>query len=298
MASTRDRQRALARAKLERQMARRAAAARRRRQIQAGVASVAALALVAVGAWWLIDKYGGSDTPEANEAPCTYTELPEGERQPADKDVGLPSTTDMPTSGVRTMSITTSQGIIEIELDVTKAPCIANSFAHLAGKKFYDNTSCHRMTTQGSSMLQCGDPQQKPDGTGGPTYKFNDENLPTTTPAYPRGTVAMANSGPGTNGSQFFLVFKDSEFDGPKYSVAGRVTKGLEILDKIAAGGVVDANGKPSTTGEGAPKTPVKITTVVVGPVQPASPTPAPTTPPPSTPPSSPAPSGSQSAKS
>lgn len=296
MASSKDRQRALARAKLERQMARRAAAARRRRQIQAGIASVAALALVVAGAWWLIDKYGGSDKQEAADSgPCTYTELPQEERQPADKDVGRPSTDKMPTSGVQTMTITTSQGVVEIELDVTKAPCIANSFAFLAGKKFYDNTSCHRMTVENSFMLQCGDPQEKPDGTGGPTYKYNDENLPTTTPPYPRGTVAMANGGPGTNGSQFFLVFKDSNFDGPKYSVAGRVTKGLDILDKIAAGGVTPSD--PANAGEGAPKTPVKITTLTVGPVQPAPPTPT-ATPPATTTPSTPAPSGSQSAKS
>ena len=115
--------------------------------------------------------------------------------------------------------MTTNQGNIGLQLDNAKSPCTVNSFASLAQQGYFNDTPCHRLTTsEGLSVLQCGDPTGQ--GSGGPGYEFANE-YPTNqfqpddpqlqNPVmYPRGTLAMANAGPGTNGSQFFLVYKDS----------------------------------------------------------------------------------------
>ena len=141
----------------------------------------------------------------------------------------------------------TNQGNIGLQLDNGKSPCTVNSFASLAQQGYFNDTPCHRLTTSESlSVLQCGDPTGE--GTGGPGYEFANE-YPTTQyqpddPAlmqpvvYPRGTLAMANAGPGTNGSQFFLVYQDSQLP-PQYTVFGTIDEtGLATLDKIAAEGV------------------------------------------------------------
>ncbi|HEV7899518.1 MAG TPA: peptidylprolyl isomerase [Planosporangium sp.] len=152
--------------------------------------------------------------------------------------------------------LTTSQGVIEVDLAADAAPCTVNSLLTLARGGFFTGTGCHRLTTEILYVLQCGDPTGT--GQGGPGYRFGDENLPTASrPAYPRGTLAMANAGPGTNGSQFFLVYKDSEID-PNYSVFGRITAGLDVLDKIAAAGADNANGP----GDGHPNVEVTISRV------------------------------------
>jgi peptidyl-prolyl cis-trans isomerase B (cyclophilin B) len=152
--------------------------------------------------------------------------------------------------------LTTNYGVIEVDLAADAAPCTVNSFLSLARNGFFTGTQCHRLTTSSLYVLQCGDPSGT--GQGGPGYRFDDENLPTkSTPAYPRGTLAMANAGPGTNGSQFFLVYKDSEID-PNYSVFGRITAGLSVLDKIAAAGTDNAFGP----GDGRPKLEVTISRV------------------------------------
>lgn len=178
---------------------------------------------------------------------CAYTRVSGGHS----KFVGLPPTTATPS--VRTATVTTNQGKIVFDL-TPKAPCTENSFAFLAAKKYFDATPCHRLlNAPGFTALQCGDPSGT--GTGGPGYKFSDENL--TGATYPRGTVAMANSGSGTNGSQFFFVFKDSKF-APNYTPFGRVISGFNVLDAIAAAGT--SNGQS----DGAPKKPVTINTVRV----------------------------------
>ncbi|HET7667471.1 MAG TPA: peptidylprolyl isomerase [Mycobacterium sp.] len=153
-------------------------------------------------------------------------------------------------------TISTSQGAVGLELDNGKAPCTVNSFTSLAKQGFFDNTKCHRLTTSAElGVLQCGDPTGS--GAGGPGYRFPNE-YPTnqyrlTDPAlktpliYPRGTLAMANSGPGTNGSQFFLVYQDSQLP-PTYTVFGTIDgAGLATLEKVAAGGVAGGgdDGKP-----------------------------------------------------
>ncbi|MGH3648707.1 MAG: peptidylprolyl isomerase [Micromonosporaceae bacterium] len=274
MAANRDRQRALARAKLERQMARRAAEARRRRRIQAGIAAGVAVLLAIGGVVWLVQEFGGSDkskdkSPAANAsktpAACEFKDIPKKEKKAAKdrKDVGVPKAGNEVREGVRKFTLKTNQGTIEITLDAAKAPCNTESLTYLAGKKFWDNTPCHRLTTQGLFVLQCGDPTGT--GRGGPTYSTNDENLPIgQNPAYPKGAVAMANSGPGTNGSQFFIVYKDTQIDAA-YTIVGSVTAGIDVVDKIAKAGV-DGSGA-----DGKPKKPVKITTATVGEPLPAA---------------------------
>ena len=152
-----------------------------------------------------------------------------------------------------TFTISTNCGEIVIKTVGKKAPETITDLAFIANSKFYDDSFCHRLTTQGLYVLQCGDPTAT--GGGGPNFKFKDENLPLKDePAnYPKGTVAMANSGPNTNGSQFFLVFKDSGVLGPNYSVWGKITRGLDVLNFIAAQGVNDPSGV------GAPKQKVAI---------------------------------------
>jgi serine/threonine protein kinase/cyclophilin family peptidyl-prolyl cis-trans isomerase len=157
------------------------------------------------------------------------------------------------------LDIVTNRGKIGLHLANNESPCAVRSFVSLAQQKFFDNTQCHRLTTSpGLSVLQCGDP--KGDGTGGPGYQFADEypanQYPPGDPAlkkpvvYPRGTLAMANAGPFTNGSQFFMVYRDSLLP-PAYTVFGTIdTTGLAVVDKIAAGGVAGGreDGVPATT--------------------------------------------------
>lgn len=165
-------------------------------------------------------------TPSANN--CDYEPATTGKV----KDVGTPpSSSALPVSG----TVKTSLGTLDLELYAEKAPCAVNSLAHLANQKFYDNTTCHRLTTNPSlKVLQCGDPSGT--GTGGPGYKFANEN--TTGVRYARGTVAMANAGPDTNGSQFFILYEDAPDLPADYPVIGRVTSGMGIVDRVAEAGV------------------------------------------------------------
>jgi len=154
-----------------------------------------------------------------------------------------------------TMTLHTSQGDIVIALNAAKAPHAVNSFNFLAAQNFYNGSRCHRLTTQGIYVLQCGDPTGT--GSGGSGYRFQDENLAGAT--YPAGTAAMANAGPGTNGSQFFLVYKDAALP-PNYTPFGTITSGLDVVTKVAAGGEDDSNG----AGDGRPKIDVVLNSVTV----------------------------------
>ncbi len=154
-----------------------------------------------------------------------------------------------------TAVLETNCGAVTIALEAARAPRTVNSFAFLAGEQYFDHTRCHRLTTQGIYVLQCGDPTAT--GTGGPGYRFPDENL--TGAIYPAGTLAMANSGRDTNGSQFFLVYQDTKLP-PNYTPFGRVVDGLGVLTRVANAGVRDGSG------DGAPSQDIvlnKVTTTV-----------------------------------
>ncbi|WP_240772261.1 peptidylprolyl isomerase [Nocardia sp. CS682] len=137
-------------------------------------------------------------------------------------------------------TLDTTCGAIQIDLDPA-APQTVNSFAFLSNEQYFNHTKCHRITTDGIYVLQCGDPTAT--GTGGPGYQIADENLAGAT--YRAGTVAMANAGPNTNGSQFFLVYRDSQLP-PNYTPFGRITGGLDVLQSVAALGTRD--GGPDGT--------------------------------------------------
>ncbi|MFI1196602.1 peptidylprolyl isomerase [Micromonospora sp. NPDC020750] len=271
MASSRDRQRKMARAKLDRQLARRASRIRRRRQIQAGVGAAVVLALIVAGSAWALGAF--DDDPGKNTAAedvCIWT--PQDATANTNlKDVGTPATTGLPTSGTRAMTVTTNQGApVTAELDLASAPCAGASIAHLASRGFYDNAKCHEITDEGA--LRCGDPSGT--GLGGPTYSFYDENVPVQPeaspsaspapgqpPAYPKGTVAMMANPPGANSSQFLVFFKDFNPAKPVYPVIGRVTGGLDVITKIGALPTVD-NGSGAKV---KPKTDVVIQSLTVG---------------------------------
>jgi len=175
------------------------------------------------------------------------------------KDVGTPPTKGIPTSGNRPMVITMNQGTpIVVGLDLATAPCSVADLAYLAGKKFYDNTDCTEITTEGA--LRCGDPTGT--GLGGPTYSLYNENVPTgKKPAYPKGTVALIGNPPGTNGSQFLIFFKDFSVVAPQYPIIGRVTSGMDTVARIGKIPTVD-NGSGRKV---KPKQKITIKTVTVG---------------------------------
>lgn len=185
---------------------------------------------------------------------CTYDENGEDAN-----GAEVPNGDDISARGTVTVNFQTNQGDIPMELDRELAPCTVNAITELADSGFYNDTICHRMTTGGLNVLQCGDPTGS--GAGGPGFQFADEYPTDETDeadlqnpvTYPRGAVAMANSGPDTNGSQFFLNYADSQL-APNYTYFGTVTSdGLETLDKIAEAGV--EGGQP----DGAPAEEVKI---------------------------------------
>jgi peptidyl-prolyl cis-trans isomerase B (cyclophilin B) len=258
----------VARARYERQLARREAERLRARHRQAVIGSVLAVALVIGGTFALAATLRDDEpsAPSAGDAaasaspspsatpssagpkPCAYTKSGKAAR-----DVGIPRYDAKTAATPYTAVLRTNRGAVTVEARSADAPCAAYSFRYLAEKKFFDKTPCPRLATGTLAILQCGDPT----GTtsGGPGYSFPDENL--TGATYPAGTVAMANSGPDTNGSQFFLVYKDSQL-GPDYTPFGRITGGLDVLTKIAAAG--DDGSNPA--GGGKPKTPVTIEAV------------------------------------
>jgi peptidyl-prolyl cis-trans isomerase B (cyclophilin B) len=183
---------------------------------------------------------------------CTYVTA----STPA-KPVDPPNGNNVPATGQVAAVIQTNEGPITITMDRSKTPCTINSFLSLAEQKYFDATSCHRLVTSGLFLLQCGDPTGT--GTGGPGYTFRDETYSTDT--FPAGTVAMANAGTNTNGSQFFLVYADTGLP-PMYTVFGQMdAAGIAIIAKIAADGQDGSN----SAGGGKPKNPAKILSVTVG---------------------------------
>jgi len=273
-----------AKRKLERQLERRAQRAKRQRILTVVGAMVALAVGAALIASFVLQGSKDSSTATASSTtPTTAAPVTAAARggdgqlpvfkapadlgancqypaaQRASREVDPPNSGKVPTDPATiSVSMSTDQGNIGLLLNNAEAPCTVNSFASLAQKGFFDDTVCHRLTTAESlGVLQCGDPSGT--GSGGPGYQFANEyptnQYPKGDPAlqdavlYPRGTLAMANSGPDTNGSQFFLVYRDSELP-PNYTVFGTIdATGLETLDKIAAGGVAGGgkDGKPAT---------------------------------------------------
>jgi peptidyl-prolyl cis-trans isomerase B (cyclophilin B) len=283
---TNEQRRATAKRKLERQLERREAQARRRRLYTIIGSVVAAIVVVAAVIGVVVfthHKSNNTTTAASSAAPSSSAEPTEpaaagtgqlpafkppadlgancqypASTEPASKPNNPPRTGKVPTDPAQvSVSMTTNQGNIGIQLDNAKSPCTVNSFASLAQQNWFNGTACHRLTTSPElSVLQCGDPTGS--GSGGPGYQFANE-YPTNQyqpddpqlqnpVTYPRGTLAMANAGPGTNGSQFFLVYKDSQLP-PNYTAFGKIDEtGLATLDKIAAAGVAGGgqDGKPA----------------------------------------------------
>ncbi|WP_223162632.1 peptidylprolyl isomerase [Nocardioides antri] len=198
-----------------------------------------------------------SDTTEPTET-ATVTETTAGGSCEYVPDGSAADATAPPASptveGTVPVTVTTSVGDLAFELDAARTPCTVNSFVSLAEQGYFDGTTCHRMTTEGIYVLQCGDPTGT--GAGGPGYSFADELDGTET--YGPGTLAMANAGPNTNGSQFFIVYDDSPLP-PSYTVFGQVDEAtVDLVTEVA-----DAGTNPP--GDGTPKTAVDIESVSVG---------------------------------
>jgi peptidyl-prolyl cis-trans isomerase B (cyclophilin B) len=266
---------------LQKQLERRAELARRRRRNVGIVATVVAVAVVVVAALVITGVFSGDDdstdaaatssaaAPTSSAAAattnadgtinCTYS--PDDSGNPNLTDVGTPPTPEAtPTQGTSTLLMSTNQGDLTLTLDRTKAPCAAASFTYLASQQFFDGSPCHREVNEATfGVLQCGDPSGT--GSGGPSYKF-DQEIPEGT-TYPRGTIAMANTGqPGSTGSQFFLCFVDTQLS-PDYTPVGTVDEaGLAVLDTIAAAG--NDGSFEAQAGGGAPNLPVTINTMTV----------------------------------
>jgi peptidyl-prolyl cis-trans isomerase B (cyclophilin B) len=172
-------------------------------------------------------------TPSSSPSSCGYHAT-----IPADRFKGIPVFNAAQAAQPFIVRFFTTQGVITVRMLTSKAPCTTFSFRFLASRGYFNQTHCHRLTVQGIFVLQCGDPTGT--GSGAPGYSFNDENLAGAT--YPAGTVAMANAGPNTNGSQFFFTWKDTTLR-PNYTPFGTVIGGLNVLQKIAAAGDDQQNG-------------------------------------------------------
>jgi peptidyl-prolyl cis-trans isomerase B (cyclophilin B) len=289
-------QQQLAARKAQRQAERAAERARQRRMVGVTIAAIVSVVVVIAGVVLLAANTGGKDTPTAGDTPtteptpsaptepttagpdnkpksiptalaaplkrpsalpaevdCTYTKS-EG----AAKKVNPPANGKVKTGGTTEVTLKTSAGDLGLTLDSALAPCTVKSFVNLVDQKYFDNTICHRLTVgEGLQVLQCGDPSAS--GSGGPGYSFKDEVFPEL--KYGRGTLAMANSGPNTNGSQFFIVYGDGSGLSPNYTAFGTVdAAGLKAIDKVANAGVIPSS--PDNPTDGRPATEVRIDAV------------------------------------
>ena len=297
MAGSRERERRRARERYEQQRsAHRERQRKNRKRAGIGLAVLCVLGLVA-GVTTILVSGGGTATaakkpttkvsatasptasPTASASAAAVTE-PAQHCSYTSASAGSVVKSSLPTASpdykaAYTASINTNLGPIKIDLANSKATCTVNSFVHLASDNFWNNSQCHRMSnSDGLFMLQCGDPTAKASqklscssttlGTGGPGYEFASENLPTAgssgSVTYKAGTVAMANSGGATNGSQFFLVFKDTTL-GPDYTPFGTITSGLDILQNVAKAGT---SCTFAGAGGGVPKDKVVIDSVSI----------------------------------
>ncbi|MGC4939128.1 peptidylprolyl isomerase [Kribbella sp. DT2] len=190
--------------------------------------------------------------PSGRPAPtvkCEFTPTPDN---PAAKPVTVPKATAK-AKGTADVFFVTNYGPFVVRMDRASAPCGVHNFVHLVQSRFYDRTQCFRLTDSTRlGVLQCGDIYRQEEG--GPGYKFPDEVDGTET--YPRGTVAYGNQGPGTNGSEFFVVHSFANID-PAYTVLGKVVFGMSTFDRIVAAGIADPDQ------DGPPTRPVRILKVL-----------------------------------
>lgn len=209
-------------------------------------------------------------TADATGAPTSEPGLQAGQRlaagcttppPPQTKPKSFPKAPDKAAAAGRTFiaTVSTTCGDLVLELDGAKAPQTVASFVYLAQSGYWAPSPCHRVTTSGIFVLQCGDPTGS--GSGGPGYTFGIENAPATG-TYPAGSLAMARtSDPNSNGGQFFITYKETKLPttGGGYTIFGKVTKGLDIVDRIAAAKALAPN-----TGDGTPVSPISILSVKV----------------------------------
>lgn len=181
-------------------------------------------------------------------ATCVFTPTPEN---PAARPVTIPDAKELKV-GTAVVSIFTNYGKMTFVLDRANAPCAVGNLVHLAQQSFYKDSRCFRLTnSQRLGVLQCGDIYRQEEG--GPGYRFPDEVTGKET--YPRGTIAMGNQGPGTNGSEFFIVHSHANIS-PNYTVMGKLVNGFGTLDRIVAAGIADPDQ------DGPPTNPVIIYSV------------------------------------
>ena len=243
MSPTKRRERELAQAKRQRQLQNATTKQDRGRVFIGGIAVV----VVLFGGLYILNFGGGNegiDNPTAsqsteniqcgnypapNESPAQWAKAP---AQDLNADL-------------YTWKLNLNCGLVEADLYADKAPITVNSMKFLTDEEFYKDVQCHRLTTEGIFVLQCGDPTGT--GMGGPGYGIPEENLPTQADNnYPAGTLAMArSSAPGSGGSQFFIVYEDTTL-GADYTIFGKITKGLDLIQEIAAAGVDGGGGDGS----------------------------------------------------
>ncbi|MDQ1011917.1 peptidyl-prolyl cis-trans isomerase B (cyclophilin B) [Streptomyces sp. V4I23] len=254
MVSSDQRRRQLAREKFERQQQRREQARKKAKQRNAIIAAALAVVVAAGGAVYAGAALSDGDKNDSASSDASPSATP----SPSESSSPEPAMS-IDKKAKYTFALKTNEGDIAIAMDAAKTPRTVNSFKSLADKGYFNGTKCHRLTTQGIFVLQCGDP--KGDGTGGPGYTIPDENLTALgkagadgTVTYPAGTVAMANTGqPNSGGSQFFLVYKDSKLP-PTYTPFGTMDdKSLKAVQAVGKAGV--AGG----ASDGAPKKAVSI---------------------------------------
>lgn len=267
------------RRRLQRQLERRRDKHQARRRNNLIFSIVGTLLVIAVVLGLILGTSGADDPPERDAAkspvaPTSAPPTPSGsgptrhtptypcgwtKTASAAKKVAVPATTEPPKTGAVQVSVRTTQGAVSLTLDRTAAPCTVASFVSLVQQGYYDSTPCHRLTTEGIYVLQCGDPTGS--GSGDPGYSIPDEA--TGKESYPAGTIAMARSQtPHSGGSQFFIVYRDSPnlvqgLGQLQYTVFGTVKSGLGVIAKVAA------KGAESGT-DGKPKLPITLSTVTL----------------------------------
>jgi len=216
---------------------------------------VATKTLAVTGAFsaltWMSVSLTTEDLDAKPRATCSYTPTERG--KPAD----IPVFDAKRATDPFTATLVTNRGTVTLKALTGDAPCTTTSFSFLARKGYFDDSECHRVTTQGIYVLECGDTEG--DGKGDPGYFFPDENLGGA--SYPAGTVAMAKVVPGRNGSQFFISYADPDVAmSPEWTPFASVVGGMDVLRSIGETGTADGST------DGRPRQPVVIESVSVSP--------------------------------